>query len=101
MKKRKSNYMVYHVLFLLCLHLLLSLTVNPVYATNGYFANGYSVESKALAGAGVALPQGSLDASLNPASMAFVGNRLDIGLSFFSPNRKYTITGTPLDWASV
>ena len=60
-------------------------------ATNGYFANGYSLESKALGGAGVALPQGSLDASVNPAEMAFVGTRIDLGLSLFNPNREYTV----------
>jgi len=62
-------------------------------ATNGYFAHGYSIESKAMGGAGVALPQGSLDASVNPALMAFVGTRADISLSIFNPNREYTITG--------
>ena len=64
-------------------------------ATNGYFSNGYSLESKALAGAGVALPQGSLDASINPAEMAFVGTRIDVGLSLFNPNREYTVKGAP------
>lgn len=63
------------------------------YATNGYFAHGYSIESKALGGAGVALPQGSLDASVNPALMAFVGKRLDVSLSLFNPNREYTVRG--------
>ena len=65
------------------------------YATNGYFAHGYSIESKAMGGAGVALPQGSLDASVNPALMAFVGKRIDISLSLFNPNREYTVEGTP------
>ncbi|MBI5074694.1 MAG: outer membrane protein transport protein [Nitrospirae bacterium] len=64
-------------------------------ATNGYFAHGYSIESKALGGAGVALPQSSLDASVNPALMAFVGKRADISLSIFNPNREYTVEGNP------
>ena len=64
-------------------------------ATNGYFAHGYSIESKALGGAGVALPQGSVDASVNPALMAFVGNRADISLSIFNPNREYTVHNSP------
>lgn len=59
-------------------------------ATNGYFAHGYSIESKALGGAGAAMPQGSLDASVNPALMAFVGSRADISLSIFNPNREYS-----------
>jgi len=74
---------------------VLGFAANNTYATNGYFSNGYSIESKALAGAGVALPQGSLDASINPAAMAFVGKRIDVGLSFFNPNREYKVSGNP------
>lgn len=83
------------LLFSLFLAVLLSLTVSSAFATNGYFANGYSIESKGLAGAGVALPQGSLDASINPAAMVHVGKRVDIGLSLFNPNRQYTVQGNP------
>lgn len=84
------------VCFLFLLALMFSVGfASSVYATNGYFSHGYSVESKALAGAGVALPQGSLDASINPAAMAFVGKRIDIGLSIFNPNREYKVSGNP------
>jgi len=62
------------------------------YATNGYFANGYSVKNKALAGAGTALPLDSLAAATNPAGMVWVGKRVDVGLSLFNPNREYTAT---------
>lgn len=85
-------------LFLFCslfFMIVMGFAVNNTYATNGYFANGYSIESKALAGAGVALPQGSLDASINPAAMAFAGKRIDVGLSFFNPNREYKVSGNP------
>jgi long-chain fatty acid transport protein len=75
--------------------MLIAFAAGNAFATNGYFSNGYSLESKSMAGAGVALPQGSLDASSNPASMVFVGKRIDVGLSFFNPNRKYTVTGNP------
>lgn len=64
-------------------------------ATNGYFAHGYSVKNKALAGAGTALPLDSIAASTNPAGMAFVGKRIDVGVSFFNPNREYTVKGNP------
>ncbi|MFZ5906603.1 MAG: OmpP1/FadL family transporter [Nitrospirota bacterium] len=74
---------------------LIACVAGNAFATNGYFSNGYSLESKSMAGAGVALPQGSLDASSNPASMVFVGKRIDVGFSFFNPNRKYTVTGNP------
>jgi long-chain fatty acid transport protein len=85
-----------YLLFLFSLSLIVLFGVtNIAYATNGYFANGFSIESKALAGAGVAMPQGSLDAAINPALMAFVGSRADIGLSFFNPHREYTVNGEP------
>jgi long-chain fatty acid transport protein len=64
-------------------------------ATNGYFEHGYGTDYKALAGAGVALPMGSLAAATNPAAMAFVGDRFDAALAVFNPNRDYTVTGAP------
>lgn len=65
-------------------------------ATNGYFAHGYSTKEKGLAGAGVAYSQDALAAATNPAGMAFVGERMDIGLALFSPSdRSYTATGAP------
>ncbi|MFW5451814.1 MAG: OmpP1/FadL family transporter [Methylophagaceae bacterium] len=67
--------------------------VSPAFATNGYLAHGYGIKSKGMAGAGVALPQDSLIAATNPAGIAFVGNRLDIGLSVFSPNREFEVSG--------
>jgi long-chain fatty acid transport protein len=85
---KRFRFLVMVVLFVLSLSSL-------SFATNGYFANGYSVESKALGGAGVALPESSLDASVNPALMAFVGTRVDISLSLFNPNREYTVEGNP------
>jgi long-chain fatty acid transport protein len=95
----KGRYFVNTRLFLfgsLFFMIVLGFTASNTYATNGYFANGYSLESKALGGAGVAFPQGSLDASINPAAMAFVGKRIDVGLSFFNPNREYKVNGNPL-----
>jgi len=65
-------------------------------ATNGYFAHGYSTKEKGLAGAGTAYSMDSMAAATNPAGMAFVGERLDIGLALFSPSdRSYTVTGAP------
>ena len=63
------------------------------YATNGYFAHGYSTKNNGLAGAGVALPEDAMAAATNPAGMAFVGNRLDVGAALFSPKREYTVSG--------
>ena len=65
------------------------------YATNGYFGHGYSTKEKALAGAGVALSQDSLAIANNPAGIAGMGERMDIGAAIFNPNRSYTVTGGP------
>jgi len=65
------------------------------FATNGYFAHGYSMAEKGLAGAGVAFSQDSLAGATNPAGMVMVGNRMDLGISLFSPNREYQVKGGP------
>jgi long-chain fatty acid transport protein len=64
-------------------------------ATNGYFSHGFSIKNEGLAGTGVALPLDSLATSMNPAGMAFVGTRIDVGLNVFNPNRGYTVSGNP------
>ena len=56
-------------------------------ATNGYFSHGYGIKSKGMAGVGIALPQDALAAATNPAGMAFVGDRLDVGVDWFRPIR--------------
>jgi long-chain fatty acid transport protein len=56
------------------------------WATNGYFGHGWGTKSKAMAGVATALPQDSLVTATNPAGMAFVGQRFDLGVSFFSPS---------------
>lgn len=62
-------------------------------ATNGYFSHGYGVKSQGLAGVGIALPQDGLVAATNPAGTAFVGDRLDIGATWFRPDRGADIHG--------
>ena len=67
------------------------------HATNGYFMHGYSTKNKGLAGAGAAFSQDAMAAAVNPAGMAFVGKRVDLGLQIFSPSpRSYTVTGNPI-----
>ncbi len=62
-------------------------------ATNGYFSHGYGVKAQGLAGTGIALPQDALAAATNPAGTAFVGDRLDLGLTWFRPSRGSEING--------
>ncbi len=64
------------------------------FATNGYFAHGYGMKAKGMAGVGIALPQDGLAAATNPAGMVMVGDRLDLGVDWFKPNRGAEIVGT-------
>lgn len=66
-------------------------------ATNGYFSNGYGVRSQSVAGVGYALPQDGLAAATNPAGTALVGNRIDLGVSWFHPDRGASIGGQNFD----
>jgi hypothetical protein len=67
-----------HITLLVLSLLFLPLTAR---ATNGYWAHGYGTKSKAMAGAGAALPLDAMDAAQNPAKMVFLGNRLDFGVA--------------------
>jgi long-chain fatty acid transport protein len=63
------------------------------HATTGYFQHGYGIKAKGMGGVGIALPQDALAAATNPAGMALVGNRLDLGVDWFAPDREAEITG--------
>jgi long-chain fatty acid transport protein len=70
-------------------------SAGPLHATNGYFATGYGTDSKGVAGAGVAIATDTLAPAINPATLVFVPDQLDLGASLFNPNRSYTVTGQP------
>ena len=63
-------------------------------ATNGYFAHGYGMKAKGMAGASTAVTGDAFGGANNPASMAFAGNRIDLGADVFSPIREYSRTGS-------
>ncbi len=65
-------------------------------ATNGYLTHGVGTKSKALAGSNVADPQEVAVVASNPAGIAFVGERLELGISLFSPMRDYSTTPSQL-----
>lgn len=75
--------------------LVVSLASTPARATDGYFAHGYGTPYKALGGAGVALDLSALAPATNPAAIAFLGSRYDVGAALFNPNRDYTVFGAP------
>jgi long-chain fatty acid transport protein len=62
-------------------------------ATTGYFAHGYGIKAKSMGGVGIALPQDALAAASNPAGIAWVGNRIDLGADWFTPDRGASIVG--------
>lgn len=57
-------------------------------ATDGYFSHGFGVKSQGMGGVGIAFPQDSLAAAANPAGMVLVGDRLDVGVTWFRPQRE-------------
>ncbi len=63
-------------------------------ATTGYFQHGYGIKAKSMGGVGIALPQDALAAASNPAGIAWVGNRIDLGADWFSPDRGASIAGS-------
>jgi long-chain fatty acid transport protein len=64
-------------------------------ATNGYFTHGVGLKAKAMGGASLAYPQDALIAGTNPAGMAFIGDRFDIGVDLFRPDRGSEVVGHP------
>jgi long-chain fatty acid transport protein len=74
-------------IFLALVGLLVS---NISFATNGYFPHGVGTSNKAMAGAGMALPEEAISIVNNPAVAAFLDDRMDVGVSLFMPNRNYS-----------
>lgn len=73
---------------------LLALAVPlTAHATNGYFSHGFGVKAQGQAGVGIAWSQDALAAATNPAGTALVGDRIDLGATWFSPRRRAEIVG--------
>lgn len=72
----------------LCLTPLCALlAAGSAHATIGYFAHGYGVKASGMGGTAAALTQDTFGGANNPASMVWVGNRLDVGATWFRPIR--------------
>ncbi len=65
------------------------------HATDGYFSHGYGMQSKGMGGAAAAVAESAFGAAANPATMAFVGNKFEVGVDLFSPWRKSSRSGSP------
>lgn len=72
---------------------LFGVTAMPAHATFGYFEHGVGVQAEGLAGAAIAYPKDSLAIASNPASLFKLGDRFDIGLDLFAPDRGASIVG--------
>ena len=68
-------------------------SVSTAFASDGYFSIGYGTKSQGIGGIGIALPQDGLAAAINPAGTAFVPDRADVGLTWFSPDSNAQIDG--------
>ncbi len=68
---------------------VLLLCAGSAHATNGYFTAGIGVKNIGLAGAGSADPREVMIVATNPAGLAYVGQRIELGLSLFNPDRSY------------
>jgi long-chain fatty acid transport protein len=62
-------------------------------ATNGYFSEGYGIKAQGQGGVGIAWSQDGLAAATNPAGTGAVADRLDLGLTWFVPERSADIGG--------
>jgi long-chain fatty acid transport protein len=77
----------------LSLMILLAVT-SPIQATNGMKAIGVGPAQRSMGGVGVALPLDSGVTVTNPAGMADLGRRLDVGATYFSPDVGYRAHST-------
>jgi long-chain fatty acid transport protein len=65
---------------------------SSAYATNGYFAHGNGQKAKGRGGAATATYDDAFAGANNPAAAAFSGDRIDLGLEWFSPIREMSRT---------
>ncbi|WP_297528016.1 OmpP1/FadL family transporter [Thiohalobacter sp.] len=77
------------------------LAAPAVHATNGYFKIGYGTKNRGMAGAGIAFSQDAMASAINPAGIAQVGNRMDVGVELFSPLRDARLDATRMGGADT
>lgn len=69
------------------------MSAGMAHATNGYFLPGFGIKATGMGGVGIAAPQDAISAAANPANLAKVGMRGDMGITVFNPVRS-AATGT-------
>ncbi len=64
-------------------------------ATNGYFTHGNSIKAQGMAGVSYAMAHDSISVASNPAALTALGDQLDLGVTWFKPERDARISGNP------
>lgn len=68
------------------------LSSTPLHAIVGYFIEGTGIRSLGMAGTAAGNPQEASVIASNPAGISFLQDRIDVGMSWFNPERHYTYT---------
>jgi long-chain fatty acid transport protein len=63
-------------------------------ATDGYFSHGYGMKANGRGGAAIAVTDDAFGGANNPANMVWVGRRVDVGLTWFRPDRDASRSGS-------
>ena len=71
-----------------------ALTAGAAGATDGYFSHGYGMKAKGRGGASTAMTTDTFGGANNPATMVWVGDRVDAGVDLFRPDRKASRSGS-------
>jgi hypothetical protein len=70
------------------------MAAGSAYATDGYFPVGYGMKAKGMGGTSLTQTDNAFAGANNPAIAAFAGNRVDLGLDVFMPDRGMSRTGS-------
>ncbi len=73
---------------------LIAATPLAAQATDGYFANGYGMKSLGMGGAAIAVAMEPFGGAVNPGAMSFLDSQWQLGLSWFSPDRNASRSGS-------
>ncbi len=72
---------------------LLSSPFTAALATDGYFPHGYGMKAKGMGGASVAMTDNAFAGANNPAIAAWAGDRVEVGVDVFMPERSMDRSG--------
>ncbi len=90
--KKNANNSVVTPLLLSVAGILLN-CAGTANATDGYFSHGYGMTEKGMGGASFATGLDAMSGANNPAGMAWAGDRLDLGVDWFRPDRSAERSG--------